>query len=401
MSHLVQLLLELGGIILALGVIGAVAGRIGISAIPLYLLAGLAFGDGGVYSLSASRDFITTGAEIGVILLLFVLGLEYSPKELIGTMRTGWRSALFDLVANASPGVVVAFLLGWGPLGAMVLGGVTYVSSSGIIAKMLTDLNWLGNRETPTVLGILVAEDLLMALYLPILTTALAGLAFSQAAWGLGFAALAIAGAFFVASRCGEFLSRALSSPSDEVLLLKLLGTILVVAGLAEQIHVSTAVGAFFVGMALSGEVSQTAEKVIEPLKYLFGAVFFVNFGLQTNPENLPPFLPVALALAVVSMATKFGTGWWAAREAGGQFSAKLRAGLILLPRGEFSIVIAGLAVSAGLQDGLASLAACYVLIMAATGPLLVRAADPIIKRRVRKLKAARLAARRTAAAAD
>ncbi|WP_199035081.1 cation:proton antiporter [Glycomyces salinus] len=390
MDHLVEVFLQLGLVIGSLGVLGAVAGRFGVSAIPLYLLAGLAFGDGGIHDLEAIESFLDIGAEIGIVLLLFTLGLEYTPRELLGTMRTSWAGALVDLALNAAPGVAVALLLGWGPLAAVVMGGVTYISSSGIIAKVLSDLGWLGNRETPTVLSLLVAEDLVMALYLPVVTTILAGLALSEAAWGLALALLAVGAAFIVASRGGTYLSRFLASPSDEILMLKVLGSILIVAGLAEQVHVSAAVGAFFVGIALSGDVSHQAERTLEPLKNLFAAVFFVNFGLQTNPQDLPPVLAVALGLAAVTIATKFATGWWAARRAGSAFTGRLRAGMVLLPRGEFSIVIAGLGVAAGLDPQLGSLAAAYVLIMAAIGPVAPRLADPISAKRRRRMRARR-----------
>jgi CPA2 family monovalent cation:H+ antiporter-2 len=392
MHETVELLLELGLLIGALGLLGAFAGRFGISAIPLYLLAGLAFGHGGIYEMHAITGFLDVGAEVGVVLLLFTLGLEYTPRELLGTMKTSWLGAVVDLVLNATPGVLCALLLGWGPIAAVVFGGVTYVSSSGIIAKVLTDLGWLGNRETPTVLALLVAEDMIMALYLPILTTLLAGLAFSQAAVGLGIALLAVAAAFLVASRFGGLLSRFLASPSNEILMLKVMGIVLIVAGLAEQVHVSAAVGAFFVGIALSGEVSRQAEETLEPLKNLFAAIFFVNFGLETDPTALPPVLPVAIALAVCTIATKFATGWWAAGRGGSAFTGKLRAGLVLLPRGEFSIVIAGLGVTAGLDPALGTVSAAYVLILAAIGPLAPRLAGPIVAKRRKKTRAKRLA---------
>jgi monovalent cation:H+ antiporter-2, CPA2 family len=170
------------------------------------------------------------------------------------------------------------------------------------------------------------------------------------------------------------------------------MGIVLVVAGLAEKVHVSAAVGAFIVGMALSGEVSRQAEETLEPLKNLFAAVFFVNFGLETDPTALPPVLPVAIALAVVTIATKFATGWWAAGRSGSAFTGKLRAGLVLLPRGEFSIVIAGLGVTAGLDPALGSVAAAYVLILAAIGPLAPRLAGPIVAKRRKKNRARRLA---------
>ena len=134
------LLTELGAVILGLGLLGALSIRFSISPIPLYLLAGLAFGTGGILPLATSNEFISAGAELGVILLLFTLGLEYTAQELVGTLRSSAPAGLLDLVLNALPGVAVAVILGWGPVAAIALGGVTYVTSSGITAKVLGDL---------------------------------------------------------------------------------------------------------------------------------------------------------------------------------------------------------------------------------------------------------------------
>ncbi|EFH30680.1 transmembrane transporter, partial [Streptomyces pristinaespiralis ATCC 25486] len=171
-----MLLIELGAILLGLGLTGRFAGLFGLSPVPLYLLVGLAFGSGGLLPLSASGDFVAVGADIGVILLLLMLGLEYSASELVDSLRTQYPSGAVDFVLNALPGAGAALLLGWSPVGAVALAGVTWISSSGVIAKVLADLGRLGNRETPVVLGVLVIEDLSMALYLPLLTALLAGL---------------------------------------------------------------------------------------------------------------------------------------------------------------------------------------------------------------------------------
>lgn len=393
MSHNVTLLLELGVLLTALAALLVAAGRLGVSAIPLYLLVGLSFGDGGLRPLAAIDGFLEVGASIGVVLLLFTLGLQYSPPELIATMRTSWPVALLNVALNVTPGVLFALVLGWGPIGALVLGGVTFVTSSGIAAKVIDDLGWTGNRETSTVLSLSVSEDVVMAVYLPIVTTVLAGLAVSQAAWGLTFALLAIAAALLVATRYGGVLERVLRSRTDEVLLIKVLGIVLIVAGLAEQVYVSSAVGAFFVGMALSGEVSRDARRVLEPLKNLFAAVFFVYFGLQIDPVDLPSVLWLALALAAIGVVTKMITGWWAAARTGSHFAGRLRAGLLMIPRGEFAIVIAGLAVEAGANPQLVSLSAAYVLILAVAGPLLTRTAEPLTRLRQRRALRRRRAA--------
>jgi CPA2 family monovalent cation:H+ antiporter-2 len=163
------------------------------------------------------------------------------------------------------------------------------------------------------------------------------------------------------------------------VLLLKSLGVTLLVAGVAQRLQVSAAVGAFLVGIALSGPLAHTARELLAPLRDLFAAVFFVFFGLQTNPGDLPPVAGIACALAGCGLATKFATGWIATRRAGVGTLGRARAGVALVPRGEFNIVIAGLAPQLG------PLAAAYVLILAVAGPLVARAVEPLTRRLIRR----------------
>jgi CPA2 family monovalent cation:H+ antiporter-2 len=144
---------------------------------------------------------------------------------------------------------------------------------------------------------------------------------------------------------------------------------------------VSAAVGAFLVGIALSGEVAEGAHSLLLPLRDLFAAVFFVFFGLHTDPASIPPVLLPALALAVVTACTKIATGYWAARRAKISVKGRWRAGGALVARGEFSIVIAGLAVTAGIEPRLGPLATAYVLILVIVGPLTARFTEPVAMR--------------------
>lgn len=379
MHDTTALLIELGAVILSLGLLGRIAGRIGFSPIPLYLLAGLAFGHGGIFPLDATEDFIATGAEIGVILLLLLLGLEYTAAELVTNLKTQYPTGAVDFVLNALPGAAAALLLGWGPVAAVVLGGVTWISSSGVIAKVLGDLGRLGNRETPVILGILVIEDLAMAVYLPILTALLAGLSLAGASLTLLISLGTVGAVLYLALRHGRLISKAVSSDNAEMLLLVVLGLTLLVAGIAAELQVSAAVGAFLVGIALSGEVAEGAHNLLTPLRDLFAAVFFVFFGLSTDPTKIPPVLLPALLLAVVTTLTKIATGWYAARRAGIKTAGRWRAGGTLVARGEFSIVIAGLAVATQPQIG--PLATAYVLILVIVGPLTARWTEPLARR--------------------
>jgi CPA2 family monovalent cation:H+ antiporter-2 len=376
------LLIEVGALLFALGMLGRLGRRIGLSPIPLYLLAGLAFGHGGLVPLSASEEFIQVGAEIGVVLLLVMLGLEYSADELVGSLRSGVFAGAYDAVLNALPGAAFALLLGWGWDAALVLAGITWVSSSGVIAKVLGDLGRLGNRETPMILSVLVIEDLAMAFYLPLVTAVLAGVGFFGGLKALAVAVITV----IVAIRYGSTISSFMSVKDPEALLLSVLGLTLFVAGVAAELKVSAAVGAFLVGIALSGPVAHHATQILSPLRDLFAAVFFVFFGLSTDPAAMPPVLLPALGLAVLTMLTKVATGYVAARRGGIALPGRLRAGLALMPRGEFSVVIAGLAVASGVEPELGPLATAYVLITVVSGPMLARLPDYAwFKRMVRK----------------
>ena len=376
-----RVLLELGAVIVGLAVLARLASRLAIPAIPLYLLAGLAFGKGGLLPLVTTAEFIEIGAEIGLILLLLSLGLEYSARELVSTLRSQAPAGVVDLVLNFSPGFLAGLLLGWGVLSAAVLGGVTYVSSSGVVAKLLHDLGRVGNRETPVVLSILVIEDLAMAVYLPMLAGLLIG---GVTLSGLGTAAGAVAGvvAFLaLAQRVDVGVSRLLFSHSDEALLLTILGLAVLFAGIAELVQVSAAVGALLVGIAFSGPAAQGARALLTPLRDFLAAIFFAFFGLSVDPAQIPPALGTALALALITAITKFVTGWWSARRAGIGPRGRARAGATLIPRGEFSIVIAGLAVASGVGTDVGALSIAYVLLLAVAGPVAARVSEPIAER--------------------
>lgn len=373
-------LLELGGVVIGLAILARVAARWQLPAIPLFLLAGLAFGRGGIFPLLTAGEFIELGAEIGLILLLFMLGLEYSAPELTATLRRHAPSGLVDLALNFTPGFVGGFLLGWGPVAATFLGGITYISSSGIVARLLDDLRWAGNREAPVVISILVIEDLVMAGYLSLVAVLVAGVGPIEGVLTLVLALAAVALLLIVAQRWGEPLSELMFSRSDQTLVLTILGITFLVAGISELVGISAAVGAFLVGLMLSGPAAVRAHVLLSPMRDLFAAVFFVFFGLSVDPATIPPILDIALLLALVTAVTKIVTGWWSARREGVGTRGRFRAGTALIARGEFSIAIAGIAVAGDVEPELAALASAYVLVLAVLGPLAARATEPIVR---------------------
>jgi CPA2 family monovalent cation:H+ antiporter-2 len=215
-----------------------------------------------------------------------------------------------------------------------------------------------------------------MAVYLPVVGALVADRAFGETALTILVALAAVTIVLMMVLRHGHRISRALEGGSDESLLLSVFGLTLLVGGLAERVHVSAAIGAFLVGLALSGPVQHRAGMLIAPLRDLFAATFFLFFSFQLLPSALVDAAVPALLLAVVAIATKFATAWVATRPAGIGRRGRLRAGAALAARGEFSIVMASL--GAPLADGsdLSSVAAGFVLATAIASPLLAKYVD-------------------------
>jgi CPA2 family monovalent cation:H+ antiporter-2 len=365
------LLFQLGALLTALAALGAVARRFALSPIPVYLIAGLSLGKGGILPVAAADDFITTGAPIGVVLLLLTLGLEFSATEFASSLRHHLPSAGVDIILNATPGAVAGWLLGLNGVAILCLAGVTYISSSGVIARLLEDLGQLGNRETPAVLSVLVLEDFAMAAYLPLFSVLASGGSWLDAVAGMLAAVGALLAAFAASFHWGHHVGRLVAHPDSEQLLLRILGVTLLVAAIAETLHASAAVGAFLVGLTLTGETADRARKVLSPLRDLFAAIFFLAIGMSVDPKQLLPMLPIALILATVTAVTKVATGIFAARRDGVARRGQLRAGTALIARGEFSLIIIGLvAVSI---PAVAALGTSYIFVMAIVGPVLAR----------------------------
>lgn len=377
MESLSALFLEFGLILLVLGLLTMLARKWDFSAVPFYLLAGLLFGEGGIYVFEESGVLIPTLAELGVILLLLLLGLEYSGKELVATAQQQKMSGAVDLVFNFVPGAAFGFILGWGIPGAVALGGVTYISSSGIVSQVVRDLRWRRNPETRPVVSVLVIEDLIMAPYLPVLTVILTGTGLVAGLISVGVALAVVAIVVLVSIRRSNAIQKLFNANEPVGILLVVFGTAVAAAGLAGLVDFSPAVAAFLVGLLLTGEIAELARRRLDPLRELLAAVFFVYFGLNTNLSEIPSMLLPAAVLAIITIGTKFITGWIAANTVTGTTIGKLRAGALLSARGEFSVIIAGLAATSTLlPSSFQALVAGYILITATAGPVLARFAE-------------------------
>ncbi len=293
-----RLFLELGTVTIVLAVGARLAARTGFSSIPLYLVAGIVLG--ALAPPTLDDALVTTLSEVGIVLLLFTLGLEYSALEIASGLRGGVRGGIVDVALNFPPGFAVGLPMGWGLVGALVLGGITYVSSSGIVAKVVGDLGRVRNPETPGLLSLLILEDLAMALYLPLIGVLLIRSGMSTAV-ASAVVALAVVGLIFLlALRHGHFVSRAVWHESDEVLVLSTMGVLLLVAGITERVHVSAAVGGSLLGIALSGPVADRARVLVWAMRDLFAAMFFF-FALRIDLGDIPPVLVPAIALIAIT----------------------------------------------------------------------------------------------------
>lgn len=363
-------LVEVGGILLLLGLVAFAAARIGISAVPFFLIAGLVFGEGGITGLEVSQGFIASAANIGALLLLLLLGLEYSARE-IAKAVTSRKSVIFVDLLNAIPGLIVGYMMQWGTLGMLAMAGITFISSSGIASQLIRDSGFQRSEVARRTISVLVVEDLAIAPYLPLVTALVLGIGVVGGIVSVG-AALVITGlVLLLGVHNPTAVSRLLNAREPNALLLTVFGAALLAAGAATFIGFSGAVAAFLVGLVLTGEVADAVRARLSPLRDFFSALFFLFFGLATDPADIPAVLPLALALAVAGVGLKLLVGWWIAKDLTDRMSWR-RVGAFLVPRGEFSILIAGLVVGVSYSQQLQALTITYVMLTAIIGSVLL-----------------------------
>lgn len=365
-------LLEIGGVLLLLGTIAFIAARIALSAVPLFLALGLAFGQGGVAPLELSSQFLNTGAQIGAILLLLLMGLEYSAREISETFRSSKSVILLDLIINGIPGALIALVIGWGLQGALLLGGITYVSSSGIASELIRESGWARSQVAKRTVAVLVSEDLILAPYLPLLTSTILGVGLISGLISVSVALVITGFILLISVKRENFFSQVFRRYSASALLLTVFGSALVAAGAAGLAGFSGAIAAFLVGLLLTGEVATAVRTRLAPLRDFFAAIFFIFFGLSVDPSEIVKVLPLALLLTVLGGAGKFFIGWWTARDLQDPMSWR-RVGSFLIPRGEFSVIIAGFSTTLAFTSEIKALTIAYVIATTLTASLLLR----------------------------
>ncbi|MGW4227533.1 cation:proton antiporter [Streptomyces bauhiniae] len=384
-------LLAMGGAFLAAAFLARLGARFGVPTIPLFMLAGLLLGPHtpGLVLVSDPHDFEMLSA-LGLVLLLFYLGLEFKLDDL----RRGGRRLLtaggIYLLLNVGAGLGFGFALDWGAREALVLAGVLGISSSAIVTKILIDLGRISRPETRLILGVIVVEDLFLALYLAALQPVIGG------AEGVGETLLQAAKAFgfllvlAAAARYGtRLVGRLIQVRDNELLVISFLGAAVLVAGVSELLGVADAVGAFMVGLILAGTSSgPRIRRLVHPLRDAFAAIFFFAFGLALDPARLASVAGPVAAAAALTIVMNVIAGLLVARTYGYGPEPAADIATTLVARGEFALILGAMAVSAGLDGRLSSFIAGYVLVLAILGPVIAKRAD-LLARAMRAVRPA------------
>jgi monovalent cation:H+ antiporter-2, CPA2 family len=372
--HIGEELLVLGSLFVIAYVFGRLGKRIGLPAIPIYMLVGLlASPNTGWFPLSFEAADVELVAVFGLILLLFNLGLEFDQEAFIGNARALLISGGSRLLINFGIGFAFGMWVGWGAREALIIAGMTGVSSSAIITKLLIELRRLANPETPVILGIAVVEDIFIALYLAIVTVIIGG----ESDLGPIILELSISFVFLVAMFAlarwgGRLLSRLIATKDDELFTILFFGLAVAFGGIGEMIGVSDAIGAFLIGLVLGATRFRVRiEQLALPLRDIFGAFFFLNFGLALDVSTFGEVILPAAAAVIVTLVINTAGGQLIAWQNRLTPAQGINVSAMLQNRGEFALILATLAGAAGLDDRLTPFAGLYVLSMAVIGPVL------------------------------
>ncbi|NYJ31838.1 cation:proton antiporter [Galbitalea soli] len=371
----------MGGDLLILGILfviayalGRVGKRVGLPTIPIYMLVGLiASPNFHLFPLSFKSADVELVAIFGLLFLLFNLGLEFDQDEFFGNAGALLLSGGTRIVINLGVGLAFGFWVGWGAREALIIAGMTATSSSAIVTKLLIELRRLANRETPVILGITVVEDVFIAFYLAVVAVVIGG---EKNIWAIVLQ-LVISFAFliamFVLARWGgRVVARLVGTKDDELFTILFFGLALAFGGIGELLGVSDAIGAFLIGLVLGATRHRgRIEGFALPLRDVFGAFFFLNFGLALDPGTFGPVVyPAAVAVGLTIVVNVLG-GQLIALQNKLSRAEGLNAGLMLQNRGEFALILATLASGAGLDARLTPFAGLYVLSMSIIGPVL------------------------------
>ena len=384
MEHVI---LEIGLALVLIGFAVSLAAKLKLSNVPFLIIIGMVVGPHAPQIGVFDFRFIQTGTlitfmgQLGVLFLLFYLGLEANVTRLIESGRSILAGGTIYIATNFSLGLLYAWLMGFPLRETLIVAGVVTISSSAIVAKILFDYRRTANPETELILGITMFEDIFLAVYLSLISgivlsgaTSVTGV-LSSGAIALGF----IIGLMAIGRVSIPLLNRLLRISSNEIFVIVVFGSLFLLAGLGQTIHVAESVGALLMGLIL-GETKhvERMERLVVPFRDFFGAIFFFSFGLSIDPFSLGGAVWLAIGAALLSIASVVVAGsvvGWRAKLPG---VGSLNLSFTLLARGEFSIIIASLAQAGGLLGILQPFAALYGLILASVSPLLAKESERV-----------------------
>ncbi|SEK76766.1 cation:proton antiporter [Paenibacillus sp. OK003] len=377
-----MLIFEVGIAVALITLTGLISARLRFSVIPFYILIGMAVGPHapqiGIVDLRfiESSSFIEFMGRLGILFLLFYLGLEFSVSRLLKSGKAILTGGMFYVGLNFASGLLLGWFMELPLKETLVVCGIMTSSSTAIVAKVLVDLKRTANPETEIIMGMIMFDDLFIAIHISILT----GLVLSGATSFLSVLLVSLSALLFIVlfliigRKCIKYIDKALNIKSSELFLLTVMTLLFLVAGFSETLHVAEAIGALMMGLVL-GESRHASriEHQIMPFKDFFGAIFFFSFGLTIEPSSLGGAVGMTIIAVVLTIASNYGAGMIAGRLAGMTPKASLNVGFTLVSRGEFSIIMANIGKAGGLMASIQSFAVLYVLILAVLGPILTK----------------------------
>ncbi|WJE52171.1 cation:proton antiporter [Bacillus cereus] len=381
------LILEVGTALVLVAIGAILAGRFKFSIIPFLIILGMLVGPHapviGVidFRFIESAEVISFLGRIGVLFLLFYLGLEFSMKKLIKSGRSIVTGGTIYILINFTLGLLYGYLAGFPLLEILIIAGIITISSSAIVAKVIVDLRRTGNNETELILGIIMFEDIFLAVYLSVVSGLVLGdhASFLGAITSIGIALGYMLLFFIVARKATPILNKLLDISSNEIFIIVVFAALFFIAGISETIHVAEAIGALLLGLVFSEtEHSDRIEHLVVPFRDFFGAIFFFSFGLSIDPFSLGGAIWLTLGAVLLTICGNFVAGMIAGRKAGLSHKASMNIGLTIVSRGEFSIILANIGMAGGLMATIKPFSALYVLILASVGPLLAKESNRI-----------------------
>jgi CPA2 family monovalent cation:H+ antiporter-2 len=375
---------EVGLALILIAIVSVVAQRLKQSIIPFLIILGMLVGphlevlNFGSIDLTFvhSQETISFLGRIGILFLLFFLGVEFSVQKMVKSGRSIIIGGTVYVAMNFVLGLIYGLLVDLGIYEALITAGMLSVSSTAIVAKVLVDLKRTGNPETELILGIILFDDLFLAVFMSIMSGVLLG--DTSSPLGVIVSVLISMGymlLFFIIARKGPpILNRLLNITSNEVFIIVVFAVLFFVAGFSEKLHVAEAIGALLLGLALSEtEHAHRIAQMVIPFRDFFGALFFFSFGLSIDPYSLLDAVWLALGAVLITVVSNYIAGLVSGKQAGLSVKSSTNIGLTIMARGEFTIIVAALGVSAGLNPILQPFSALYVLIMAVIGPIIAK----------------------------